>query len=160
MTRAGRLATAAFVLAAAMGSVVLTAQQARPEALLRAAMETETVKGDLKGAIEQYRAIAQTADRSLAAQALLRMAESTQLLRQVRHQIGGGHGIRRKDQGVNEDPRHGAALGARIIGEHATVYNTPSACATMTPIEGVSSERWFLMLAGRELSASTRVSAL
>jgi Tol biopolymer transport system component len=44
-------------------------------------METETVKGDLKGAIEQYRRIAsQTRDRAIAATALVRMAECYQKL--------------------------------------------------------------------------------
>lgn len=57
------------------GSGVLVAQPNRPDALLRAAIETETVRGDLKGAIEQYSLIAQTADRAIAAKALLRMAE-------------------------------------------------------------------------------------
>ena len=49
--------------------------QARPDVALRAAMETETVKGDLKGAIEQYKTIAQSADRATAATALIRMAD-------------------------------------------------------------------------------------
>jgi Tol biopolymer transport system component len=47
---------------------------------LRAAMETETVKGDLKGAIEQYKTVAASNDRSVAAKALLRMAECYQKL--------------------------------------------------------------------------------
>ncbi len=44
------------------------------EVALRAAMETETVEGDLKGAIEQYRKIAEGSDRAIAAKALIRMA--------------------------------------------------------------------------------------
>jgi Tol biopolymer transport system component len=39
------------------------------------ARNTETVQGDLRAAIEQYRKVAEGSDRSLAAQALLRMAE-------------------------------------------------------------------------------------
>src|SRR4051812_2215308 len=54
--------------------------QKNPEVALRAAMETETVKGDLKSALEQYRKIAQSGIRPLAAQALLHMAECYQKL--------------------------------------------------------------------------------
>jgi Tol biopolymer transport system component len=48
--------------------------QSRPEVALRAAIETETIKGDLHGAIAQYRALAASSDRAVAAQALVRMA--------------------------------------------------------------------------------------
>ena len=48
--------------------------QVSAEVALRAAMETETVEGDLRGAIEQYRKIADGDDRGLAATALVRMA--------------------------------------------------------------------------------------
>lgn len=51
------------------------AQQGKADVALRAAMETETVKGDLKGAIEQYKKVAQSGNRVLAAQALVRMAD-------------------------------------------------------------------------------------
>ena len=68
-----------FTLACLLGALlVLPAMpraQIEADVALRAAMETETVKGDLKGAIEQYRKIAQTSDRALAATALVRMAE-------------------------------------------------------------------------------------
>ena len=68
--------TVAIAVAAARPS----AQQARGDVALRAAIETETVKGDLKGAIEQYKKLGQSADRSIAAKALLRMAECYQKL--------------------------------------------------------------------------------
>ena len=48
--------------------------QVSAEVDLRAAMETETVEGDLHGAIEQYRQIAEGDDRASAATALVRMA--------------------------------------------------------------------------------------
>jgi hypothetical protein len=74
----------AFVAGAAL--IALTAgsfqaqQSATPsakdEVALRAAMEKETVHGDLKGAIEQYKKLAQSKDRSIAARALIRMASS------------------------------------------------------------------------------------
>lgn len=79
MTRITTIALALVV------GAILTAP-ARPEAqggaavALRAAMETETVKGDLKAAIEQYRALANSADRAIAAQALVRMAGCHQKL--------------------------------------------------------------------------------
>src|SRR5688572_6033154 len=44
------------------------------EVALRAAMETKTVNGDLKGAIRQYEKVAQGNDRAIAAKALVRMA--------------------------------------------------------------------------------------
>lgn len=52
----------------------LAIAQMTPEVAFRAARETETVKGDLKAAIEQYRKIAHGRDRVLAAKALLRIA--------------------------------------------------------------------------------------
>lgn len=51
------------------------AQQGKADVALRAAMETETVKGDLKGAVAQYQAIARGPDRAIVAKALIRMAE-------------------------------------------------------------------------------------
>jgi Tol biopolymer transport system component len=48
--------------------------QSRPEVALRAAIELETIKGDLRGAIAQYRTLAASSDRAIAAQALVRMA--------------------------------------------------------------------------------------
>ena len=57
--------------------VTLTAivsAQINPEVAFRAAMETETVKGDLRAAIEQYKVVVESGNRALAAQALVRMA--------------------------------------------------------------------------------------
>jgi Tol biopolymer transport system component len=53
---------------------------AKDEVALRAAMEKETVQGDLKGAIEQYKKVAQSKDRSIVARAIVRMAECYQKL--------------------------------------------------------------------------------
>src|SRR6185436_5335721 len=71
-----RTHTAAMLLGALLA--LPAKSQMKPEIGLRAAMETETVKGDLKGAIEQYRKIAQGSDRAIAAQALIHMAECYQ----------------------------------------------------------------------------------
>ena len=54
--------------------------QQHPEVALRAAMELETVRGDLRAAIEEYQKIAQGSDRALAAKALIRMAGCYQKL--------------------------------------------------------------------------------
>jgi Tol biopolymer transport system component len=49
--------------------------QVSAEVALRTAIERETVKGDLKGAIDQYKKLAQGKDRAVAAKALLHMAD-------------------------------------------------------------------------------------
>ena len=74
---------ASYRIAAALLGALLAlpaAAQVKAEVALRAAMETETVKGDLKGAIEQYKKVAQAGDRAIAARALIRMAECYQKL--------------------------------------------------------------------------------
>jgi Tol biopolymer transport system component len=47
--------------------------QDKAEVALRAAMEKETVEGDVKGAIEQYKKLAQGANKPVAARALVRL---------------------------------------------------------------------------------------
>jgi Tol biopolymer transport system component len=74
------LLSAAVVGALGMSAVAMRTQVTPPdkaELALRAAMETESVTGDLKAAIEQYRTIAATyarSNRAVAARALLRLA--------------------------------------------------------------------------------------
>ena len=74
--------TLAAAVAAAVLSTTLIAQ-GRPEVALRAAIEQEEAKGDIKGAIEQYRKLAENRDRAVAAQALLRLAKAYQRLGDV-----------------------------------------------------------------------------
>jgi Tol biopolymer transport system component len=62
-----------LALVVALGLARLAAQS-RSEVALRAAIETETVKGDLKSAIAQYEALSKNTDRAVAAKALLRLA--------------------------------------------------------------------------------------
>lgn len=71
---------AAMVLGLATGLVAQRTDSAA--ALLRVAMDRETVDGDLSGAIKQYQFIVDThaSDRALVAQALVRMAECYQKL--------------------------------------------------------------------------------
>ena len=69
-----------MIVSVAAALAVSAAAQKSPEVAMRAAMETETIKGDLKGAIEQYKKVAQSGNRGLAAQALVRMAECYQKL--------------------------------------------------------------------------------
>ena len=65
-----------FALVVAVVVALVSGLQAQDAArLLRAAMNTEDVDGDLEGAIAQYKKIAASGDRPVAAQALLRMAE-------------------------------------------------------------------------------------
>jgi Tol biopolymer transport system component len=71
---------AAVTLGALLAAPAGPAAQANAEVALRAAMETETVKGDLKAAIEQYKKVAASSDRAIAARALLRLAECYQKL--------------------------------------------------------------------------------
>ncbi len=63
-----------------LGATTLAEQAARPEVALQRAIRTETIDGDLRGAIRQYEAIARGGDRGAAAQALLRMADCYQKL--------------------------------------------------------------------------------
>src|SRR5262245_41516669 len=62
-------------LLAVQGVRQLRAQSpSKAELSLRAAIEIETVKGDLKKAIDEYKRLASNRDRTVAAKALLRMA--------------------------------------------------------------------------------------
>jgi Tol biopolymer transport system component len=79
MTRIMTMA-AALVVGAMLWAPARPAAQGGAAVALRAAMETETIKGDLKAAIEQYRALAKAPDRAIAAQALVRMAGCHQKL--------------------------------------------------------------------------------
>ena len=81
MTRAMGV-TAALMLGALLVVPAKPTAQGKADVALRAAMETETVKGDLKDAIEQYKKIVAGAgtNRALAARALTRMAECYQRL--------------------------------------------------------------------------------
>ena len=79
MTRITTMAVA-LVVGAILWAPARPAAQSSAAVALRAAMETETVRGDLKAAIEQYRALAKNPDRAIAAQALVRMAGCHQKL--------------------------------------------------------------------------------
>jgi hypothetical protein len=73
---AGRVLRAALCVCAliALAAVSPTAQQ-KPEVALKAAIDKEVVDGDLKAAIGMFRTLAASADRAVAAQALLRMGQ-------------------------------------------------------------------------------------
>jgi Tol biopolymer transport system component len=74
LTGIAGIALAATIVGAAGGA----AQDA--ERQLKAAMNTELVDGNLKAAIEQYKKVAESGNRALAAQALLHMADCYQKL--------------------------------------------------------------------------------
>src|SRR5579863_3923960 len=77
MTRVMRIGLAATVL---LGGRLAAQKPQAPETLLQTAIKKEVVDGDLKGAIEQYKKVAQSGVRPLAAQALVHMAECYQKL--------------------------------------------------------------------------------
>jgi Tol biopolymer transport system component len=74
---------AALMLGALMALPVALRAQSKADVALRAAMETETVKGDIKAAIEQYKVIAAGTDRAAAAKALVRLGGCYQKLGNV-----------------------------------------------------------------------------
>ena len=76
------IAIAAVALAATIAGAAGAAGDAGQDAerQLKAAMNTELVDGNLKLAIEQYKKVADSGNRALAAQALLRMADCYQKL--------------------------------------------------------------------------------
>jgi len=63
------------VLALVVAAGVAPRAQSKAELALKAAMDKEVVDGDLKGAIELYRKIAQGSDRAVAARALVRIGQ-------------------------------------------------------------------------------------
>ena len=71
-------------MAALFALAIAPAAEVKAEVALRAALERETVKGDLKGAIEQYKKIvkAYPDNRAVAAKALLHIAECYEKLGQ------------------------------------------------------------------------------
>jgi Tol biopolymer transport system component len=67
---------AGVALAAVLCALAAAAQsQDKAQVALRAAMEKEKVEGDLKGAIDQYKKLAQGNNRPIAAQALIHLGE-------------------------------------------------------------------------------------
>ena len=82
MKHFARIVIATLALAVPLAIGVAAQRADTPEALLRAAADTAAVDGDLKGAIEQYKTIAERfkANRPVVATALLRSAEAYQKL--------------------------------------------------------------------------------
>lgn len=78
MKRIGKTCFSLSLLAAMLAAGANKAQDA--ERQLKAAMNTELVDGNLKAAIDQYKKVAQSGVRPLAAQALVHMAECYQKL--------------------------------------------------------------------------------
>ncbi|MFZ5928037.1 MAG: hypothetical protein ACOYX1_11375 [Acidobacteriota bacterium] len=98
------------------GAVLACAQTGtQPEVALRAAMELETVKGDLRGAIQRYATLAEGKDRAVAAKALVRMAQCHEKL---------GHAEARKiyQRVLREygDQKEATALARTRLGNTAT----------------------------------------
>ena len=73
--------TIAIALAALFAVSGMLAQTSRTaDVQFKAAQHKEQVEGDLKGAIEQYKKLAENKDRAIAAKALIQMAECYQKL--------------------------------------------------------------------------------
>src|SRR5438552_5843814 len=73
--------TIVIALAALFAVSGMLAQTSRTaEVQFKAAQHKEQVEGDLKGAIEQYKKLAENKDRAIAAKALIHMAECYQKL--------------------------------------------------------------------------------
>src|SRR5437773_10779898 len=70
------IAAATVLLLLPRSTVTAQVQDKAAAAALKAAMDKETLEGNPKSAIEQYKKIAESKDRSIAAQALMHMAES------------------------------------------------------------------------------------
>jgi Tol biopolymer transport system component len=64
-----------LVAALLFGALLAAQKQDAAETLLQTAIKKEVVDGDLKAAIEQYKRVAQSGNRVLAAQALIHMAD-------------------------------------------------------------------------------------
>src|SRR5688572_18851060 len=73
-----KLAAVAVATALTMATTILG--QTRPEVALRAAIELEEAKGDIQGAIKEYKRLAENTNATVAAQALLRLAKAYQFL--------------------------------------------------------------------------------
>ena len=89
-TRRARWTLLAGIGAAAAAALLAAGQNGDPEMQLEAAIYNETVRGDLKGAIGQYRALAAQsgAPRPVAARALLHLGQCLQKLGQSREAQG------------------------------------------------------------------------
>jgi Tol biopolymer transport system component len=128
----GRLAVSNVVVALALAGVIGAHTGIQDDKQFQAALQQEMVTGDLRGAIEAYRAIAERpgVDRALAAAALMRMGESYQKLgdsraRDVFAQVADRFG----DQAVAGDARAKLEVmgGARAsqVGTTRTVWSGP-----------------------------------
>jgi len=103
---------------AALSIVSITlAAEIKAEVALRAAMEQETVKGDLKGAIEQYKRIlgAYPQERSVAARALLHIGECYE-------KLGQSDAQKAYERLLNDYPeqKEAAAARAKLVGRRTS----------------------------------------
>jgi len=122
-----------YVAAFACGIALLAAPQKsdKQELSLQKAIQTETVDGDLKSAIEMYRKIAQGSDRALAAKALVRMGQCYDKLGNTEARKAYERVVRefadQKDAAA-EASRHLAGVSAAAPGQLATrvVWSGPN----------------------------------
>jgi len=147
--------TRMWIVASIAAALAISASAQRtPEVALRAAMETETVKGDLKGAIEQYKKVAQSGNRALAAQALVHMAECYQ-------KLGDSEAQKIYERVVREfgDQKDAASAARAHLGRNEA--NATSAGMTSRRVWGPSpAMSWnFLDAAGATISGDGRLAS-
>jgi Tol biopolymer transport system component len=122
-----------FVCVAALQTTGAQQSAAQAEKLLASAQHKATIDGDLKGAIEDYKKVvaAAGANRALAAQALVRMAECYQ-------RLGDAEARRVYERVVREfaDQKEFVALAEARIGRSETARMT-SRRITSVPVGGV-----------------------
>ena len=121
MTEFRRVTTIVMLLVGLAGAGV-RAQQRSADVALRAAIETETVRGDVRGAIDQYQRVVETfakTDRKIAAQALLRLGEAYR-------KLGNAEAKRVFEQLVREypDQTEAVTLARRHLGAGGSAPNT------------------------------------
>ena len=110
----------ALVIAVTLASSLMLAQSSRTsEVEFKAAQHKEEVVGDFKGAIDQYKRIAQSKDRALAAKALLRMAALYQKLGDAEAQKTYERVVRE----FRDQPEAVAAASARLASTGSTSVN-------------------------------------
>ena len=110
---------AVLTLATALIQTATIAQKADPaEVQLKAAIQREVEDGDFKGAIEQYKKLANSSNRAVAAKALLRMGQCYEKLGDTESRKAYEHLVRdfvdQKDMAEQARARL-AALGAPSV---------------------------------------------
>src|SRR5512136_2744632 len=145
----------ALVLSTALSPALGAAQKdsqkdPRAEAQLQAAINKETVEGDLKGAIEQYQKLADSSNHAVAAKALLRMGQCYEKLGDMEARKAYERVVRefsdQKETAATAQARLAALAGA--TGGLGSSTLTVRRVWAGTPAGGVSSDGRFVSFIG------------